>query len=113
MPDESFISNIVILIHHIAWGSTQNARALEFRVAQAILEVTSRIVMSCGEFMQEYVQKNGDVACKELKILCKNKTPIQHVIEQDKSSSEEYYSSFNLEDALSPRAMASLVTGID
>ncbi|CAI7624709.1 unnamed protein product [Penicillium pancosmium] len=51
MPDESFISNIVILIHHVAQGSAQNARAMGLAFGGG--EVGSRIFTSAGDVMRE------------------------------------------------------------
>lgn len=110
MPDESFISNIVLLIHHIARGSAQNARALGLSSTGS--QVGSRIVMSCSDVMQEYLRKNGDVACKELRVFCKNKTPIQDKIDFDKGRSDEFCHWFSIEEALEPKLLASLMTGI-
>ncbi|PCG88965.1 Hypothetical protein PENO1_107300 [Penicillium occitanis (nom. inval.)] len=111
MPDESFISNIVILIHHVAQGSAQNARAMG--LASGGAEIVSRIVMSAGDVMREYLKKNGDVACKELRVFCKNKKPIQDGVAYDKGQSEELvYSWLSLEDVLGPKGVASLMTGI-
>ncbi|CAG8907789.1 unnamed protein product [Penicillium egyptiacum] len=107
MPDESLISNIVILIHHVARGSAQGARAMGLSV-----NTGSRIVMSCGDVMQEYLRKNGDVACKELRVFCKNKRPIQDEIDCDKGRSEEFSYWFGIEEALEPKVLASLMTGI-
>ncbi|KMU75276.1 hypothetical protein CISG_04695 [Coccidioides immitis RMSCC 3703] len=102
MPDESFISNIVLLIHHVAQGSAQNARAMG--LASGGVEVASRIVMSAGDVMREYLKKNGDVACKELRVFCKNKRPIQDDVAYDKGKSDELvYSWLSLEDVLGPR----------
>ncbi|KAJ6103808.1 hypothetical protein N7486_004030 [Penicillium sp. IBT 16267x] len=111
MPDESFISNIVILIHHVARGSAQNAR--ETGLASGGAEVVSRIVMSAGDVMREYLKKNGDVACKELRVFCKNQKPIQDDVAYDNGKSDELvHSWFFLEDVLGPKGMASLMTGI-
>ncbi|PYI02612.1 hypothetical protein BO78DRAFT_463849 [Aspergillus sclerotiicarbonarius CBS 121057] len=110
MPDDSFISNIVLLIHHVARGSAQNARATG--LASGGTEVVSRIVMSAGDVMREYLKKNGDVACKELRVFCKNKTPIQDDVAYDESTDELVYSWLNLEDVLGPKGVASLMTGI-
>ncbi|EED24643.1 conserved hypothetical protein [Talaromyces stipitatus ATCC 10500] len=111
MPDESFISNIVILIHHVAQGSAQNARAMG--LASGGVEVVSRIVTSAGDVMREYLEKNGNVACKELRVFCKNKKPIQDDVAYDKGESDELvYSWLSLEDVLGPKGMASLMTGI-
>ncbi|KAJ5203157.1 hypothetical protein N7449_005236 [Penicillium cf. viridicatum] len=111
MPDESFISNIVLLIHHIARASAQNARALGLSTNTGS-QVGSRIVMSCSNVMQEYLRKNGDVACKELRVFCKNKTPIHDKIDCDKGRSDEFYYWFGIEEALEPKLLASLMTGI-
>jgi hypothetical protein len=111
MPDESFISNIVILIHHVAQGSAQGARAMG--LASGGVEVTSRIVTSAGDVMREYLKKNGDVACKELRVFCKNKKPIQDHVAYDKGKSDELvYSWLSLEDVLGLKGMASFMTGI-
>jgi len=111
MPDESFISNIVILIHMVAEGSAQNAR--DMGLASRKLGLVSRIVTSAGAVMREYLKKNGDVACKELRVFCKNKKPIQDDVAYDKGESDKLvYSMLNLEDIMGPKAMASLMTGI-
>lgn len=86
MPDESFISNIVLLIHHVARGSAQNARSMG--LGSGDVELVSRIVMSSGDVMREYLKKNGDVACKELRVFCKNKKPIQDEVADDAGESE-------------------------
>ncbi|EER45167.1 conserved hypothetical protein [Histoplasma capsulatum H143] len=111
MPDESFISNIVILIHHVAQGSAQSARAMG--LTSGNVGLGSRIVTSAGDVMREYLKKNGDVACKELRVFCKNKKPIQDDVAYDKSKSDELvYSWLNLEDILGPKGVASIMTGI-
>ncbi|KAJ6126043.1 hypothetical protein N7471_010536 [Penicillium samsonianum] len=112
MPDESFISNIMILIHHNARGSARDARAMGLSSMNTGSQVGSRIVMSCGNVMQEYLRKNGDVACKELRVFCKNKKPIKDEIDCDKGRSEEFYYWFGIEEALEPKVLASLMTGI-
>ncbi|KGO75476.1 hypothetical protein PITC_081830 [Penicillium italicum] len=111
MPDESFISNIVILIHHVAEGSAQSARAMG--LAPGGVEVASRIVTSTGDVMRKYLEKNGDVACKELRVFCKNKEPIQDDVAYDNGKSDKLvYSWLSLEDVLGHKGMASLMTGI-
>ncbi|KAL4795755.1 hypothetical protein BDV19DRAFT_362065 [Aspergillus venezuelensis] len=111
LPDESFISNLVILILHVAEGSAQNARALG--LASGGHEVASRIVISAGDVMRNYLEKNGNVACKELRVFCKNKKPIQDDVAYDNGKSDELvYSWLSLEDVLGPKGVASLMTGI-
>lgn len=112
MPDESFISNIVILVHHVARGSAQNAKSLGMVPKDAGSQIISRIVVSCGDIMQTYLQKNGDVACKELKIFCKNKTPIQEEAKDDGGRSEKFMSWVNFEDVVGPQVITSLMTGV-
>lgn len=112
MPDESFISNIVILVHHVARGSAQNAKGMGMMPKDDGSQIISRIVVSCGDIMQAYLQKNGDVACKELKIFCKNKTPIQEIAKDDGGRSEQFMSWVNFEDVLGPKVIASLMTGV-
>jgi hypothetical protein len=111
LPDESFISNIVLLIHHVARGSAQNARAMG--LASTEVQLTSRIVTSAGDVMRAYLKKNGDVACKELRVFCKYKKPIQDDVAHDQGKSDKLvYSWLSLEDVLGPKGMASLMTGI-
>jgi hypothetical protein len=111
LPDESFISSIVILIHYVAEGSAQNARAMG--LASGGVEVGSRIVTSAGDVMRKYLEKNGDVACKELRVFCKNKRPIQGGVDYDNGKSDGLvYSWLSLEDVLGPKGVASLMTGI-
>ncbi|KKK16427.1 hypothetical protein P175DRAFT_0430531 [Aspergillus ochraceoroseus IBT 24754] len=112
MPDESLISNIVLLIHHVAQGSAQNAR--EMGLTSGGVEIVSRIVASAGDVMREYLEKNGSVACKELRVFCKNKKPIQDDdFAYDNGKSDELvYSWLSLEDILGPKGVASLMTGI-
>ncbi|KAJ5538207.1 hypothetical protein N7494_007686 [Penicillium frequentans] len=112
MPDESFISNIVILVHHVARGSAQNAKSLGMVPKEAGSQIISRIVVSCGDIMQAYLQKNGDVACKELKIFCKNKTPIQEEAKDDGGRSGKFMSWVNFEDVVGPQVITSLMTGV-
>ncbi|CAG8406252.1 unnamed protein product [Penicillium salamii] len=112
MPDESFISNIVLLIHHVARGSARDARKMGIKVDKDS-ELVSRIVMSAGELMGDYLVKNGDVACKELRVFCKNKKPIQDDVSHDDGKSEKLVGSWlSHEDVLGPKGMASLMTGI-
>lgn len=111
MPDESYISNIVLLIHHVARGSAQSAR--ELGLASGGAGVESRIVMSAGDVMREYLKKNGDVACKELRVFCKNKKPIQDDVAYDQGKSDDMvFSWYSLEDVIGPKGVASLMTGI-
>ncbi|GLA93277.1 hypothetical protein AtubIFM57143_010626 [Aspergillus tubingensis] len=111
MPDESFISNIVLLVHHVARGLAQNARSMG--LGSGDVELVSRIVMSSGDVMREYLKKNGDVACKELRVFCKNKKPIQDEVADDAGESDGLVTSWlHLEDVLGPKGVASLMTGI-
>jgi hypothetical protein len=109
MPDESFISNIVLLVLHVARGSAQNARDMGLAPVSGG-PFGSRIVKSCGDVMLEYLQKNGDVACKELRVFCRNKKPIHDEIHCDKDAKYSYCTS--IEDIMDPKALASLMTGI-
>lgn len=97
MPDESLISNLVLLILHVSDGSAQSAKEMGINHRQ----VMSRIVTSAGDVMRTYLEKNGDVACRELKVLCKNKKPIHDDMGYDKGKTEELvYSWLSLEDVL-------------
>ncbi|KAL3481566.1 hypothetical protein BJX99DRAFT_218513 [Aspergillus californicus] len=112
MPDDSFISNIVILIHHVARGAAQNSRDMGLAQGRGT-GVASRIVISAADVMRGYLEKNGAVACKELRVFCKNKTPIQDDGAGDQGESDKLvYNWLSLEDVLGPKAIASLQTGI-
>jgi hypothetical protein len=113
MPDESMISNLVILIHHVARGSAASSQALGIGRGRDNT-VVSRIVMSCGDVMREYLKTKGDVACKELRTFCKNKTPlyVEAVGEEDEEAQKQFVYWFGLEEVVDPKAMASLMTGI-
>ncbi|PWY75760.1 hypothetical protein BO83DRAFT_463447 [Aspergillus eucalypticola CBS 122712] len=107
----SFISNIVLLIHHVARGSAQNVRSMG--LGSGDVELVSRIVISSGDVTREYLKKNGDVACKESRVFCKNKKPIQDEVADDAGESDGLVTSWlHLEDVLGPKGVASLMTGI-
>ncbi|PYH44756.1 uncharacterized protein BP01DRAFT_374453 [Aspergillus saccharolyticus JOP 1030-1] len=91
----SCIPYIVVLIHHVARGSAQILR--EMGLCPPGAKTWSRIVVSAGDVMREYLKKNGEVACKELRT--------------SESPGPKYYG-FGLEDMLGPKGMASLMTGI-
>jgi hypothetical protein len=112
MPHEFLITIIVILIHHVARGSAQDARDMGFTSRDSDKGIGSRIIISSGDVMQKYLEKNGDVACKELRIFCKNKTPIQEVARDEKGRSEEFVFWTTFEDIVGPKVIASLQTGI-
>jgi len=68
IPDASMIQNLVILVHHVAQGSASDAQRLG--LVQAGQQITSRIVISCAEVVKAYLEKNGEVAIKELRMFC-------------------------------------------
>ncbi|KAH9905050.1 hypothetical protein F4778DRAFT_55562 [Xylariomycetidae sp. FL2044] len=116
MPDESMISNIVILIHHVARGSATAGQQLGLARGSGS-QLVSRIVVSCRDVMKDYLKKNGDSACRELQTFCKNKAQVK-VLEgsgdsrYDQEADETFSYWFGVEEALGPKAMASLMTGI-
>ncbi|CAG8068914.1 unnamed protein product [Penicillium nalgiovense] len=71
-----------------------------------------QIVKSCGDIIQEYLQKNGDAVCRDLRVFCKTKKPIQDEIDSDKGMSEGFRYWFDIEEALEPKVPASLMAGI-
>lgn len=114
MPDDSLISSLVILLLHVARGSAQAGQQLALKGSgQAIV---SRIIMSCRDVMKDYLKNNGDAACKELKIFCKNKTQLKALEEgiklQSKEMDEQLGYWFGLEEVVGPAWMASIMTGI-
>ncbi|KAI7787411.1 hypothetical protein LA080_016486 [Diaporthe eres] len=115
MPDDSWISNLVILIHHVARGSAAASRELGLASDRNGNTSVSRIIMSCGDVMREYLRTKGDIACKELRTFCKNKTPLcvdAGEKDEDEEAKKEFMHIIGLEEVLDPRAMASLMTGI-
>jgi hypothetical protein len=63
--------------------------------------------------MREYLEKNGGVACKELRVFCKNKKPVQDDFVYGSGRSDELVCSWlGLLDVLGPKGVASLKTGI-
>lgn len=99
-------------MHHVARGSAQSSQELGMPLEKHGAQAVSRIIMSAGEIMKDYLQKNGDVACKELKIFSKNKKPIQDEVDYDKATSEELGYWFSIEDALDQKTLTSLMTGV-
>lgn len=113
MPNDSWISNLVILIHHVARGSAAASRELGLASDRNGNTAVSRIIMSCGDVMREYLETKGDVACKELRTFCKNKTPLYvQAVGKDEEAEEKFMHIIGLEEVLDPREMASLMTGI-
>jgi hypothetical protein len=112
MPDDSFISNLVILVHHVARGSAANGQQLG--LTDRDTQVVSRMVMSCGDVMREYLAKHGDDVSRELRAFCRNKKFL--AIEDGKAGQKEVDSNsmyvLGLEQVLSPRQLESLRTGI-
>lgn len=72
MPGETLISNLVILIYHVAQQSASAGQMISLIPKGAFQQ--SRIVTSCGEVMKEYLSKNGNVVCNATKLFCKNKS---------------------------------------
>ena len=108
LPDETLIPNLVVLIHQIAQGSAlagHHSGLLPPDQPQG-----SRILFSCGEVMEEYLVTNGDVACKELKVFCKNKSLGDTPKAPQQEMKDAYW--FGLEEAYDPKVFASLTTGI-
>ena len=86
-PDECWIPNIVLLIHQIAEGTVRHAYEMGYEPRG--VEIVSPIVPSVGEVMRKYLAKNGDVACKELRVFCKNKKPIHDDVPYDNGKSDQ------------------------
>ncbi|TKX20292.1 hypothetical protein C1H76_7545 [Elsinoe australis] len=108
LPDDTFLGSLVMLIHHVARGSAEANSRLGLVAGE---QATSRIVLSCGEVMKAYLEKNGDVACKELRVFCRNKTSLVDD-EHGKRNDKDFVYWFCMEDVLDPKHLASLTTGI-
>ena len=113
MPSEAFISNLVILIHHVARGS-----ALTGQEMAPASERSSRMVISCGEVMRPYLEKNGEAAIKYLMAFCTNKKRLQTMVDGQReidssdADDEKFMHWFCLDEVLGPKEMESLKTGI-
>jgi hypothetical protein len=108
MPDETLISNVVILVHHVALQSSRAGQMMGVVPDGALQQ--SRMVIGCGEVMKECLAKNGDVACNAIKLFCKNKSlgDAPKLLQQE----NEYLYWISLEDVLDHRALESLKTGL-
>ncbi|KAI9148179.1 hypothetical protein HJFPF1_12005 [Paramyrothecium foliicola] len=113
MPKDIWISNLVILLHHVARGSVQSGQALGLQ--RGGVQVVSRIIVSSGEVMKTYLARNGDSACRDLRTFCKNKAFASMDDTTDSASDkvdERLRYAFSLEQILGPAEMESLKTGI-
>ena len=115
LPDETMLSNLVILIHHVARGSAQGALQMGM-AAKNDSSVLSRMVMSCGDMMKTYLAKKGSVVTKEMRIFCKNKKQFVNENNAEGEEKKKQHSNFmywfSLEEVLGPAGIESLKTGI-
>ncbi|CAI6330531.1 unnamed protein product [Periconia digitata] len=115
LPDESFVTNIVIYILHVARGSAKAGNDLGLANVAQGSKVASRMVGSCGEVMKTYLEKNGSLMLKELKLFCRNKAPLElhstKITENGDSSQRQYYW-LGMDEVLSPAQLEVLRTGI-
>lgn len=113
MPSDAFISNLVLLVLHVAHGSALAGKDLGLESRSS--SVVSGIIMRCGDLMRPYLDKHGSTVIKELKTFGRNKAHLNGDLSNISSQKEAESSSayrFGLEDILSPGAMESLKTGI-
>lgn len=82
MPSEAFLSNLVLLVLHVARGSAAEAEAMNMSRG---VTTFSRIVMSCGNVIRAYVAKNGDAGIKFLETFAKNKTGLIELVGADEA----------------------------
>ncbi|KAL3494404.1 hypothetical protein BJX62DRAFT_223195 [Aspergillus germanicus] len=78
-------------------------------------EICSRIVLSAADVMRDYLARNGAVACKELRVFCKNKPIVRDGGDDEQGNLEQdqlVYSWLSLEDVVGPKRVAALQTGI-
>ncbi|KAJ5720654.1 uncharacterized protein N7483_008588 [Penicillium malachiteum] len=112
--DGPSISSIALLVLQIAEATDESLKLLRFvPPVSSDSYFACRLVISCGEVMKEYLQRNGDVACKELRVFCKNKKPFYDAIDYDKESSDtDDFICVDIEKTMDPKTLASLETGI-
>jgi hypothetical protein len=113
MRDDSLISNLVILIHHVARGSAIGGQQLGLTGRDT--QLVSRMVMSCGDVVREYLAKQGDGVSRELRVFCRNKKFL--AVEDGKAGQNKEVDNnsmyvLGLEQVLTPQEMESLRTGI-
>lgn len=109
MPDDTLIANLVMLILTVA----ERSKIASQMFAQPRTSGTtylSRMVVSCEDVMVEYLKKNGDKACKEVKAFCKNQYLGEDTGLQVQATEDGYW--FSLEGVLDPAMMAHFQTGI-
>ena len=109
MPDDTMISNIVILVLTVAQRSGIASQQMGIAAGEGGA-IASRVVVSCEEVMKEYLRDNGDKVCKELKTFCKNKSLGE--ARGFEVESKEYAYWFSLEEVIDPVSLAVLQTGI-
>ncbi|RMD42306.1 hypothetical protein DV735_g2834, partial [Chaetothyriales sp. CBS 134920] len=109
MPDETMISNLVLLIHHVARGSVANGQQLGLSKSA---QITSRMVVSCGDVLREYVAKHGDETIRELRAFCRNTDFLSLGKTDKKEVDHDTMYVFGMEQLLSPGQLESLRTGI-
>ncbi|KAJ5702019.1 hypothetical protein N7488_009567 [Penicillium malachiteum] len=101
--DGASIQNIALLVLQIARGIDESLKSLKCpHLVESDINSAYRLVMSCGEVMKEYLDRKGDVACKELRVFCKNKKPIWDAADHDKESE-----GLGVEEAMRPKTLAS------
>ncbi|KAJ6008281.1 hypothetical protein N7540_012257 [Penicillium herquei] len=110
------VSNIAVLVLEIARNTEKSVQSLRFATpVGSNNHIACQIVMRCAQVMKAYLQQNGDVACKELRVFCKNKKPIYDAIDCDTDSSDlddYYWVDIEKTMTMDPKTLASLETGI-
>ena len=109
MPDDTFISNLVLLVLTVAQRSRVESQQMGIGAPEGGA-MTSRIVVSCAEVMREYLRDNGDKVCKELKTFCKNQSLGEARGVEIESKKYAYW--FNVGEVIDPASLASFQTGI-
>lgn len=107
IQNETQIAGLVTFVHHVA--------KMSGKVPISRVEGTpnkSRMLMSCGDVLRQYLKKNGDVATKELMQLCKRRDLLVGVTENQEGLSTEWVSYFALEEVLGPAVVARMQTGV-
>jgi hypothetical protein len=107
IKNETQIAALITLVHHVSNMSRLAGSTLVEETANK-----SRMLMSCGDVLGQYLKKNGNVASEELMEWCKRKDLLIGERQNQEEVSKEWVSWFAMEDLLGPAVIARLQTGI-
>ena len=107
LPDDTYLANLVLLIHHVAAGSAEAARQLGLTGSGHA--TGSRFVVACASVLKPYLEKHGSKAVQEVRAFARNKSLVD--VPKLREQSKEMYWTL-LEELVDAKSLASFTTGI-